>query len=162
MVKRVNGQVEAEFGGRFMHARGAIKVKCHLMFGILVVAIDQIVRLEPSTPAPARPTVTAMPLLGQFRASLAGRVHFILIDYPDWPEMLASTFDFDALVDACASQIIDACGDAPIFLAAYSFGGCVAFETARRLIQSKYRVHFLGLLDALTPCSTIKFSLVEE
>jgi hypothetical protein len=48
VVKRVNGQVEAEFGGRFMHARGAIKVKCHLMFGILVLAIDQIVRLEPS------------------------------------------------------------------------------------------------------------------
>jgi hypothetical protein len=62
VVKRVNGQVEAEFGGRFMHVRGTIKVKCHLMFGILVLAIDQIFRLETFRPAPARPTVTAIPL----------------------------------------------------------------------------------------------------
>jgi hypothetical protein len=33
--------------------RGAIKVKCHLMFGILVLAVDQIFRLEAFKPAPA-------------------------------------------------------------------------------------------------------------
>ncbi len=29
-----------EFGGRFVHVRGVIKVKCHLMFGILVLAVS--------------------------------------------------------------------------------------------------------------------------
>jgi hypothetical protein len=45
-----------------MRVRGAIKMKCHLMFGILVLAVDQIFRLKAFKPAPARPTVTAMPL----------------------------------------------------------------------------------------------------
>ncbi len=52
VVKRVNGQVEAEFGGRFMHVRGTIKMKyADLMFGNRVLAIDQIFRLETFTPA---------------------------------------------------------------------------------------------------------------
>jgi len=42
MVERVNGRLKDEFGGRFVRVRGAIKVKCHLMFGILVLAVDQI------------------------------------------------------------------------------------------------------------------------
>ena len=62
--------------------------------------------------------------------------------------MLASTFDFNAIVDACTRQIIAACRGASVLLAAYSFGGCVAFETAQRLIRSNYRVDFLGLIDA--------------
>jgi hypothetical protein len=53
MVERVNGRLKDEFGGRFVHVRGAIKVKCHLMFGILVLAVDQIFRLEVFKPAPA-------------------------------------------------------------------------------------------------------------
>src|ERR1700730_13479248 len=87
------------------------------------------------------------PQLGQFRTSLAGRVHFILIDYPDWDEMRVSTFDSNTIVDACTRQIIAACRGAPVLLAGYSFGGRVAFETAQRLIRSNYRVHFLGLID---------------
>jgi len=53
MVERVNGRLKDEFGGRFVRVRGAIKVKCHLMFGILVLAVDQIFRLEAFKPAPA-------------------------------------------------------------------------------------------------------------
>jgi len=97
--------------------------------------------------------------LGQFRNSLAGRVQFALISYPDWHEMLASTFDFDAIVDACTRQIIDACHDAPMLLAGYSFGGCVAYETAQRLIRSNYRVHFLGLIDAPVPLVAAKSAM---
>jgi len=33
--------------------RGAIKVKCHLMFGIVVLAADQILRVASFRPAPA-------------------------------------------------------------------------------------------------------------
>jgi hypothetical protein len=31
----------------------AIKVKCHLMFGVLVLAVDQLLRVSAFTPAPA-------------------------------------------------------------------------------------------------------------
>jgi prevent-host-death family protein len=37
---------------RFVRVRGAIKVKCHLMFGILVLAVDQIFRVTAFRPAP--------------------------------------------------------------------------------------------------------------
>jgi hypothetical protein len=53
MVERVNARLKDEFGGRFVRVRGPIKVKCHLMFGILVLAVDQIFRLEAFKPAPA-------------------------------------------------------------------------------------------------------------
>ena len=89
------------------------------------------------------------PQLGGFRSSLAGRVHFALINYPDLGNyaMAASAFDFNAMVDACVKQIRAARCDAPVLLAGYSFGGYVAFETAQRLLRSHYRVAFLGLID---------------
>jgi len=52
MVERVNARLKDEFGGRYVRVRGAVKVKCHLMFGILVLAVDQIFRVRPFTPAP--------------------------------------------------------------------------------------------------------------
>ena len=52
MAERVNARLKDEFGGRFVRVRGAIKVKCHLMFGILVLAVDQIFRLDAVKPAP--------------------------------------------------------------------------------------------------------------
>ena len=42
-----------EFGGRFLRVRGALKAKCHLMFGIVALAIDQIIRVVDVRPAPA-------------------------------------------------------------------------------------------------------------
>ena len=53
MAERVNARLKDEFGGRFVRVRGAIKVKCHLMFGILVLAVDQIFRVTAFRPAPA-------------------------------------------------------------------------------------------------------------
>jgi hypothetical protein len=53
MVERINGRLKDEFGGRFVRVRGAVKVKCHLMFGILALTVDQIFRVGPFTPAPA-------------------------------------------------------------------------------------------------------------
>ncbi len=35
MVERNNSRLKDAFGGRFVRIRGAVKVKCHLMFGIL-------------------------------------------------------------------------------------------------------------------------------
>ena len=35
--ERVNARLKEEFGGRTVHVRGAAKVMCHLMFGVLVI-----------------------------------------------------------------------------------------------------------------------------
>ena len=45
MVERINARLKDEFGARFLRVRGAIKVKCHLMFGILALTVDQIFRV---------------------------------------------------------------------------------------------------------------------
>ena len=53
MVERINGQFKDEFGGGFVRVRVAVKVKYHLMFGILALTVDQKFRVGPFTPAPA-------------------------------------------------------------------------------------------------------------
>jgi len=42
--ERVNSRLKDEFGGRHTRVRGHAKVLCHLMFGILVVTVDQLMR----------------------------------------------------------------------------------------------------------------------
>ena len=44
-VERVNARLKDEFGGRTVRVRGHTKVMCHLMFGIVALAADQILRL---------------------------------------------------------------------------------------------------------------------
>jgi hypothetical protein len=44
-VERVNTRLKDEFGGRSVRVRGNAKVMCHLMFGIVALAADQILRL---------------------------------------------------------------------------------------------------------------------
>jgi hypothetical protein len=48
-VERVNARLKDEFGGRTVRVRGHAKVMCHLMFGILALAADQILRQFPAT-----------------------------------------------------------------------------------------------------------------
>lgn len=44
-VERVNGRLKEEFGARFVRVRGAAKVMAHVMFGVLALTADQILRL---------------------------------------------------------------------------------------------------------------------
>ena len=44
-VERVNGRLKDEFGGRHARVRGPGKVMCHLMFGILALTVEQLMRL---------------------------------------------------------------------------------------------------------------------
>jgi len=44
-AERVNGRLKDDFGGRYVRVRGHAKVFCHLMFGVLALAIDQLMRL---------------------------------------------------------------------------------------------------------------------
>ena len=44
-VERVNGRLKDEFGARHIRVRGHGKVFCHLMFGVLALTVDQLLRL---------------------------------------------------------------------------------------------------------------------
>jgi hypothetical protein len=44
-AERANSRLKDEFGGRNVRVRGSAKVMCHLMFGVLVLAADQLLRL---------------------------------------------------------------------------------------------------------------------
>ena len=46
-VERVYARLKEEFGGRHVRVRGHAKVLCHLMFGILALAVSQLMRLLP-------------------------------------------------------------------------------------------------------------------
>ena len=45
MAERVNARLKDKFGARFLRLRGALKVKCCLMFAIVALAVDQIFRV---------------------------------------------------------------------------------------------------------------------
>jgi transposase len=51
-VERVYARLKDEFGGRFVRVRGGAKVMAHLMFGILALTVDQLLRLAPFTDTP--------------------------------------------------------------------------------------------------------------
>jgi len=44
-VERANARLKDDFGGRMIRVRGHTKVMCHLMFGVLVLAADQLMKL---------------------------------------------------------------------------------------------------------------------
>jgi hypothetical protein len=44
-AERTNARLKDEFGGRTVRVKGHTKVYCHLMFGILVLTADQLMRL---------------------------------------------------------------------------------------------------------------------
>ena len=46
-AERVNARLKDEFGGRMIRVRGYAKVMAHLMFGILALTADQLMRLVP-------------------------------------------------------------------------------------------------------------------
>ncbi|MDB5797873.1 MAG: AMP-dependent synthetase [Paucimonas sp.] len=88
------------------------------------------------------------PMQLRFRAAFGDSVRFKLIDYPGWRDTMQSDCSFDAIVDAAFRQV---CADPPqqqYRLAGYSFGGIVAFELARRLVEAGHKVGMLALLDS--------------
>lgn len=44
-AERVNARLKDDFGARMVRVRGPDKVQCHLMFGILALSVDQLMRL---------------------------------------------------------------------------------------------------------------------
>jgi hypothetical protein len=45
MVERVYSRLKDEFGARFVRVRGPSKVMAHLMFGVLALIVDQLLKL---------------------------------------------------------------------------------------------------------------------
>jgi len=45
MVERVNARIKDEFGGRTIRVRGHAKIMTHLMFGLLALTVDQLLRI---------------------------------------------------------------------------------------------------------------------
>jgi transposase len=43
-AERVNARLKDDFGGRMVRVRGCAKVMCHLMFGVLALAADQLIK----------------------------------------------------------------------------------------------------------------------
>jgi acyl-CoA synthetase (AMP-forming)/AMP-acid ligase II/thioesterase domain-containing protein/acyl carrier protein len=127
-----------------------------------VAALEQ--RLRSKADAPNAPLVFLMlpaggdlPGLARFRAILKAKMRFVLIQYPDWRQMIEAGGDFDALANSAVEQICEKCFG-PVLLAGYSFGGLVAMEAARRLLERGRSVRFLGLIDtkALNPPTLIQ------
>ena len=45
MVERVFGRLKDEFGARMIRVRGAKKIMAHLMFGLIALTVDQLLKL---------------------------------------------------------------------------------------------------------------------
>jgi oxalate---CoA ligase len=94
------------------------------------------------------PSVGDTPGLARFRAGFKGNIRFTVIEYPGWQEMIDAGAGFGVLVDAALAQISALSHENDLcLLAGYSFGGLVAVETARRLMECGRRIGFLGLVD---------------
>jgi Transposase DDE domain/Transposase domain (DUF772) len=46
IVEQLNGRLKDEFGGRLIYFRGASKIMTHLMFGIVALTVDELLRLS--------------------------------------------------------------------------------------------------------------------
>ncbi len=46
MVERVYSRLKDEFGARIIRLRGASKIMAHLMFGVLALTVDQLLKLS--------------------------------------------------------------------------------------------------------------------
>jgi thioesterase domain-containing protein len=90
------------------------------------------------------------PPLADFRAALAGRVDFELLDYPDIDRPSSEIRDFDGILSRTVQRIRSLQPSAEVHIAGYSFGGLVGFEAACRLRAEGHRVGLLALLDSPT------------
>lgn len=45
VAERMNARLKDEFGGRMIYVRGALKIRAHLMFGMIALTVDQLIRL---------------------------------------------------------------------------------------------------------------------
>jgi thioesterase domain-containing protein/acyl carrier protein len=88
------------------------------------------------------------PRLAKFRQALAGRISFNVVAIPDLRQPAAILGDMSRMGWLAARDIQARQPTGPLMLAGYSFGGCVAFETAQALVAAGREIALLAILDA--------------
>jgi thioesterase domain-containing protein len=91
------------------------------------------------------------PPLADFRAALAERVAFELLDYPDVDRPCSEIRDFEGILGRTVQRIRSLQTSGEVHIAGYSFGGLVGFAAACRLRAEGHRVGLLALLDSGAP-----------
>jgi amino acid adenylation domain-containing protein len=105
----------------------------------------------------AQPTVFLFPGMGGdspdlagFRADCARDIRFELLDYPDWPELLAPGFGMADFATYFVGRIQRTAQLGPVFVAGYSLGAVIAIAVASALREAGREVGGLLLLDLRT------------
>ena len=88
------------------------------------------------------------PSLAEFRAALAGRVAFDLLDYPDIDRPSSEIRNFDSIIRQTVQRVRSLQPSGEVHIVGYSFGGLVGFSAACRLQAEGRRVGLLTLLDS--------------
>ena len=108
---------------------------------------------EDTGEAHARPLVFLIgddhPSAARFRADLKANIRFAVIELTPWRELIDKTFEM--IVDATLKEVLEKNDSDSFLLAGESFGGFIAWETARRLSELGHHVQFVGLLDTRHP-----------
>lgn len=120
-----------------------------------VSELAALLRQQPPAPTDTLPLVHLVPgvfgdepRLARFRQALAGRISFDVVVLPDVREAATILGDMQRTGAFVARDIQARQPTGSILLAGFSFGGCVAFETARELLAAGREIAFLGILDA--------------
>jgi thioesterase domain-containing protein len=87
------------------------------------------------------------PALANFRRAFAGMVRFALIEPPELKADGATLRSVKATGRSVAGAIAERQPTGSIILAGFSFGGAVAFEAAKQLLEDGRRVALLMVLD---------------
>lgn len=87
------------------------------------------------------------PRLLRLRTELDGVLDFTVMQYPDWPDMVAAGMDFEALADHVFGQAVEVVTTGSVILIGYSYGGAVAYAVAERLLRAGREVALLVVLD---------------
>ena len=88
------------------------------------------------------------PPLEKFRAALAGRMAFDLVDYPDIERPSSEIRNFDRILEQTVRRVRSLQPSGEVNILGYSFGGLVGFAAACQLQEEGRRVGLLALLDS--------------
>jgi thioesterase domain-containing protein len=90
------------------------------------------------------------PRLVKFRAACRASLRVELVDFGDWPELIAPEVDLMALATGLAQHIMRRAPVGPLRLAGWSYGGHLAVAVTWALCAAGREVAFLGILDTTT------------
>jgi enterobactin synthetase component F len=85
--------------------------------------------------------------LATFRADCAAEIRFVLLEYPDWQQMITPGFEMPAMIEHFLSRIRSHSASGPVLLAGYSLGAAVAMALADSLRDAGREVSGLFLFD---------------